>query len=139
MLHIEHSGCAGASTDSTQGNCLVPTPRFCHVEDVRSGHGTILEEVAIVCSRIGGSLGRSGFLGVGAERYPGFQRLRFDCCPKSGHGKGTARDSRSSWSLVAWSLILSFELPHNCTKYDTITIILTAALGRRVEATGGSQ
>jgi hypothetical protein len=64
MLHIQHSGCAGAST---RGNCLVPTPRFCHVEDLRSGHGTILKAVAIVCSRIDGSLGHSGFLGVGAE------------------------------------------------------------------------
>jgi hypothetical protein len=76
-------------------NSLVPTPRVCHVEDFRSGHGTILKEVTVVCSRIGGSLGRGGFLGVGAERYPGLHGPWFDYCPNSERGNGSAWDSRS--------------------------------------------
>lgn len=71
MLHIQHSGCAGASTHPLiplRANVWFQLRDFATFEDVRSGHGTILKEVAIVCSRMGGSLGRSGFLGVGAER-----------------------------------------------------------------------
>lgn len=125
LRYCEDRGCYSYSISRSihsgqRRNSLVPTPRFCHVEDFRSGHGTILKEVTVVCSRIDGSLGRGGFLGVGAGRYPGLQGPWFDYCPNSERRKGSAWDSRSGRSLVAWSLVLRscLMIIRNTIRYD---------------------
>lgn len=80
----------------TRSNHLVPTPRFCHVKDVRSGHRAILKKGALCVVELVDFWVAVEFLGVGAMQYPSYCKFvlsQFGAWAKSWSGTRCGRSA----------------------------------------------